>query len=56
MAGHTLQGADGVAKALEEIAKRMGGGEVAVGFMEGATYPDGTPVAAIDVIGATLPA
>lgn len=47
MAGHTLQGADGVAKALEEIAKRMGGGEVAVGFMEGATYPDGTPVAAV---------
>jgi hypothetical protein len=46
MAGHTLQGADGVAKALEEIAKRMGGGEVAVGFMDGATYPDGTPVAA----------
>jgi hypothetical protein len=47
MAGHTLQGADGVAKALEEIAKRMGGGEVAVGFMDGATYPDGTPVAAV---------
>ena len=47
MAGHTLQGADGVAKALEAIAKRMGGGEVAVGFMEGATYPDGTPVAAV---------
>ena len=47
MAGHTLKGADGVAKALEEIAKRMGGGEVAVGFMEGATYPDGTPVAAV---------
>ena len=47
MAGHTLQGADGVSKALEEIAKRMGGGEVAVGFMEGATYPDGTPVAAV---------
>ena len=47
MAGRTLQGADGVSKALEEIAKRMGGGEVAVGFMEGATYPDGTPVAAV---------
>ena len=47
MAGHTLQGADGVAKVLEEIAKRMGGGEVAVGFMDGATYPDGTPVAAV---------
>lgn len=47
MAGRTLQGAEGVSKALEEIAKRMGGGEVAVGFMEGATYPDGTPVAAV---------
>ena len=47
MAGHTPQGADGVAKALEDIAKRMGGGEVAVGFMAGATYPDGTPVAAV---------
>ena len=47
MAGRTLQGADGLSKALEEIAKRMGGGEVAVGFMEGATYPDGTPVAAV---------
>lgn len=47
MAGHSLQGADGVAKALEAIAKRMGGGEVAIGFMEGATYPDGTPVAAV---------
>ena len=47
MAGHTLQGADGVAKVLEEIARRMGGGEVAVGFMDGATYPDGTPVAAV---------
>lgn len=34
-------------KALEEIAQRMGGGEVSVGFMEGATYPDGTPVAAV---------
>lgn len=47
MAGRTLQGADGVKKALEEIARKMGGGEVAVGFMEGATYPDGTPVAAV---------
>lgn len=47
MAGHSLSGSDGVMKALEEIAERMGGGEVAVGFMEGATYPDGTPVAAV---------
>ena len=34
-------------KALEAIAKKMGGGSVSVGFMEGATYPDGTPVAAV---------
>ena len=47
MAGRTLQGSDAVMKALEEIARKMGGGEVAVGFMEGATYPDGTPVAAV---------
>lgn len=47
MSGHTLQGADGVAKALEDIARRMGGGEVAVGFMENATYPDGTSVASV---------
>ena len=47
MADHTLSGSDGVMKALEAIAQRMGGGEVAVGFMEGATYPDGTPVAMI---------
>ncbi len=47
MAGHSLSGSDGVMKALEAIACKMGGGEVAVGFMEGATYPDGTPVAAV---------
>ena len=47
MSTKTLSGADGVSKALEEIARKMGGGEVSVGFMEGATYPDGTPVAAV---------
>jgi hypothetical protein len=47
MSDKVLTGSDGVMKALEDIAKRMGGGEVAVGFMEGATYPDGTPVAAV---------
>ena len=45
MPDKVLSGADGVMKALEDIARKMGGGEVAVGFMEGATYPDGTPVA-----------
>lgn len=47
MSDKVLTGSDGVMKALEDIASRMGGGEVAVGFMEGATYPDGTPVAAV---------
>lgn len=47
MPDKTLTGSDGVMKALEDIARKMGGGEVAVGFMAGATYPDGTPVAAV---------
>lgn len=47
MATHALKGADGLMKALEDIARKMGGGEVSIGFMEGATYPDGTPVAAV---------
>ena len=32
---------------LEEISQKMGGGSVSIGFMEGAPYPDGTPVAAV---------
>lgn len=47
MPNKVLTGSDGVMKALKEIAQRMGGGEVSVGFMAGATYPDGTPVAAV---------
>lgn len=47
MPDKVLTGSDGVMKALEEIARKMGGGEVAVGFMANATYPDGTPVAAV---------
>ena len=34
-------------KALEDIAKKMNAGAVEVGFMEGATYPDGTSVPAV---------
>lgn len=41
-----LQGGDKLAKALADIGKRMSG-EVRVGFLEGATYPDGTPVPAV---------
>lgn len=39
--------AENVNRVLTDIAKRMGGGSVRVGFLEGATYPDGTPVAAV---------
>ncbi len=42
-----LSGAEAVMKKLESIMKGMGGGEVSVGFLEGATYPDGTSVAAV---------
>lgn len=38
---------ESVAARLAAIAKSMGGGSVEVGFLEGATYPDGTPVAAV---------
>ena len=47
MSDKVLSGSDGVMKALEDIARKMGGGEVSVGFMADATYPDGTPVAAV---------
>lgn len=43
----TLSGGDALKKRLEEIARSMGGGAVKVGFMGNATYPDGTPVAAV---------
>ncbi len=43
----TLNGSDAVMKALEDIARKMGGGSVSVGFMDGATYPDGTLVAGV---------
>lgn len=39
--------AENVRRHLARIADRMGGGHVRVGFLEGATYPDGTPVAAV---------
>lgn len=47
MVTRTLQGTEAVMRALEKIAERMGGGAVEVGFMSNATYPDGTPVAAV---------
>lgn len=47
MSDNVLTGAPGLMKKLEEIAQRMGGGSVSVGFLEGATYPDGTSVPAV---------
>lgn len=39
-----LSGGKGISKALSAIAEKMNG-SVKVGFLEGATYPDGTSVA-----------
>lgn len=49
MPTHTTQlpVAENVNRILMGIAKRMGGGSVRVGFLEGSVYPDGTPVAAV---------
>ena len=43
----TLTGGDKLARKLAEIAKNMAPGSLDVGFMSGATYPDGTPVAQV---------
>lgn len=51
MAVRRLPGYPGVERALGDIARRLGdGGTVRVGFLEGATYPDGTPVAMVAAI------
>ena len=39
-----LKGTDALMKKLQEIAEKMDAGSVSVGFMAGATYPDGTGV------------
>lgn len=41
-----ISGGDKLEKALKDIADKMSG-SVKVGFLEGATYPDGTPVAQV---------
>lgn len=38
---------ENVNRVLKDIARKMGGGQVKIGFLEGSTYPDGTPVAAV---------
>jgi len=47
MSTEYLSGSDDIMKSLKDIARKMAAGAVEVGFMEGATYPDGTPVAAV---------
>ena len=47
MASRALSGGLKLMEKLEEIARQMGGGAVSVGFLEDATYADGTPVAAV---------
>lgn len=43
----TLSGSDAIMAHLNKIARDMDAGTVSVGFMGGATYPDGTPVAQV---------
>jgi hypothetical protein len=51
MAAVGLSGGVVLQAKLAEIAKRVGqGGTLRVGFLEGATYPDGTPVAYVGAI------
>jgi len=42
-----LKGGGKLEKALADIASKMQGGSVSVGFMAGATYPDGTSVPSV---------
>ncbi len=47
----TITGGKEIERHLQEIAEQLGGGGgVRVGFLEGATYPGGTPVAMIAAI------
>ncbi|PND34535.1 hypothetical protein C1I89_10135 [Achromobacter pulmonis] len=51
MATVTFKGGQALARRLEEMAKKLGdGGSLRVGFLEGATYPDGTPVALVAAV------
>lgn len=48
MASVNIKGGEALRKRIQEMVKKVGqGGSVSVGFLEGATYPDGTPVAKI---------
>ncbi len=51
MAAVELKGGQALVKRLEELAQKLGdGGTLRVGFLEGATYPDGTPVALVAAV------
>lgn len=51
MATIKLSGGDKLEQKLAEIAAKVArGGTLRVGFLEGATYPDGTPVATVAAI------
>lgn len=51
MATVTLSGGDKLEQKLAEIARKVStGGTLRVGFLENATYPDGTPVAQVAAI------
>lgn len=47
MPSQVLSGGDAFEKKMAELADQLGTGSVSVGFLEGAVYPDGTPVAAV---------
>lgn len=51
MAAVTIKGGDKLAAAMRDIAKNLKkGGTLKVGFLEGAKYPNGTPVAMVAAI------
>lgn len=51
MATLSLKGGEALTRKLKEMADKMGqGGSLRVGFLEGATYPDGTPVALVAAV------
>ncbi|WP_050450478.1 hypothetical protein [Bordetella bronchiseptica] len=51
MAAVSLKGGEALVRRLEDMAKKMGdGGSLRVGFLEGATYPNGTPVALVAAV------
>lgn len=51
MAAVTFKGGDALMARLKEIADKAGnGGTLRAGFLENATYPDGTPVALVAAV------